>query len=44
VFRVDAQAAAAAGIAFYRESTLFLVSHIPARFLAVEPIPAIKTA
>jgi putative RNA 2'-phosphotransferase len=44
VFRVLAKEAADAGIAFYRESSLYLVSHIPARFLAVEPIPAALTA
>ena len=40
VFRVRAQEAHEAGIAFYRESSLYLVSHVPAEFLAPEPVPA----
>ena len=39
VFRVRAQEAHQAGLAFYKESSLYLVSHIPAEFLAPEPIP-----
>lgn len=44
IFRVSAQEAADAGIAFYRESSLYLVSHVPAKFLAVEHVPAAHTA
>ena len=40
VFRVAAQEAHRAGIAFYREGKVFLVLHIPASFLSLEPLPA----
>ncbi len=39
VFRVRAQAAHRSGIAFYRESALYLTGHIPAEFLSREPLP-----
>ena len=39
IFRVRAQEAHEAGVAFYKESSLYLVSHVPAQFLAPEPIP-----
>lgn len=37
VFCVHAQEASRAGIAFYREGALYLVSHIPAQFLSLAP-------
>jgi len=39
VVRVLAQEAHRAGIAFYRESTVYLVAHIPAQFLQFEELP-----
>jgi putative RNA 2'-phosphotransferase len=39
VFRIHAQAAHEAGVAFYRESKVYLVSRIPARFLSLEFLP-----
>jgi len=39
VLRIDAAGAHAAGIAFYREGTIYLVSHIPAPFVSSEPLP-----
>jgi putative RNA 2'-phosphotransferase len=40
VFRAEAARAHRAGVAFYRESGLYLVAHIPAEFLSLEPLPA----
>ena len=39
VFRVLAQEAHHKGVAFFRESELFLAAHVPAPFLAREPLP-----
>jgi putative RNA 2'-phosphotransferase len=39
VFRVRAQDAHRSGIAFYRESALYLAGHVPAEFLSREPLP-----
>lgn len=39
VFRVRAREAYRSGIAFYRESALYLTGHIPAQFLSKEPLP-----
>lgn len=43
VLRVDAHAAHASGIAFYREGKVYLASQIPPQFLSAEPIPAGET-
>ncbi len=40
VFRIDAQDAHRAGIPFYREQRVYLVSRIPPQFLRVEPLLA----
>ncbi len=40
VFRVDAQAAQHAGISFYSEQRVYLVSRIPPQFVSLEPLPA----
>ena len=39
VFRVLAQEAHRAGVAFFRESALYLAAHVPAQFLTREPLP-----
>jgi putative RNA 2'-phosphotransferase len=39
VFRVLAREAHRAGVAFFRESALYLAAHVPAQFLAREPLP-----
>ena len=39
VLAIRAKAAHEAGIAFYQESALYLVPHIPAQFLSLEPQP-----
>lgn len=38
VWRVAAREAHLAGIAFYREGKVYLVAHLPARFLVQEPV------
>jgi len=40
VCRIDAQDAHRAGIPFYREQRVYLVSRVPPQFLRVEPLPA----
>ncbi len=40
VFRILAQEAFHQGVVFFRESELFLTTHVPAPFLAREPLPA----
>ena len=40
VIRIDARAAQAAGVPFYRESKVYLAPQIPAPFLSLEPLPA----
>lgn len=40
LLRVLAQEAARAGVMFYHEQQVYLAPEIPARFLAVEPLPA----
>jgi RNA:NAD 2'-phosphotransferase (TPT1/KptA family) len=37
VLRIEAKTAHRAGVAFYHEGHLFLATHIPPQFLAVEP-------
>ena len=39
VFRILAQEASKAGVAFFRESELFLTAHVPAQFLVREALP-----
>ena len=39
VWRIDAQAAHRAGLAFYREGKVFLVAQVPPPFLALEVTP-----
>ena len=39
VFRVLAQEASKAGVAFFREGELFLTAHVPAQFLVRETLP-----
>lgn len=39
VLCISAKAAHEAGIAFYQESALYLVPHIPAQFISLEPLP-----
>ena len=39
VIRIQAREAQAAGVAFYRESKVYLAAQIPARFLSLEPLP-----
>lgn len=40
ILRIAAQDAHRAGVAFYREGTIYLVAHIPPEFLKVEPLSA----
>ena len=43
VLRVEARAAHACGIAFYRESKVYLASQIPPQFIDPEPVPVTDT-
>ncbi len=40
VLRIAAREAHRAGVAFYREGSLYLTSHIPPQYVSVEPSPA----
>ena len=39
VFRIRARDAHRSGIAFYKESALYLTGHVPAEYLSKEPLP-----
>lgn len=40
VLRIAAKEAHQAGVAFYREGTIYLATHIPPQFLSAEPLPS----